>query len=109
MLSNEKLYPIVTELFMRDLKLNISPVFIAQSYFAVPKNIRLNSQAIFLWTFQTNENFGKLHLIIHQTLNFKTLSIYIKMYCKTIFFLVIDITLTSDSSSHFKENILERI
>ena len=31
------------------------------------------------------------------------------MYCKTIFFLVIDITLTSDSSSHFKENILERI
>ena len=44
MLSNEKLYPIVTELFMRDLKLNISPVFTAQSYFAVPKNIRLNSQ-----------------------------------------------------------------
>ena len=42
MLSNKKLNPIVTELFIRDRKLNISLVFITQSYFAVPKNIRLN-------------------------------------------------------------------
>ena len=43
MLSNNKLIPIVTELFIRRRKLNISFVFIAQSYFDVPKNIRLNS------------------------------------------------------------------
>ena len=43
MLSNKRLNPIVTELFIRGRKLNISLVFIAQSYFAVPKNIRLNS------------------------------------------------------------------
>ena len=43
MLSNKKLIPIVTELFIRGRKLNISFVFIAQSYFDVPKNIRLNS------------------------------------------------------------------
>ena len=42
MLSNEKLNPIVTELFIRGKKLNISLVFIAQSYFAVLKNVRLN-------------------------------------------------------------------
>ena len=42
MLSNKKLNPIVTELFIRGGKLNISLVFITQSYFAVPKNIRLN-------------------------------------------------------------------
>ena len=42
MLSNEKLNPIVTELFIRGRKLNISLVFIAQSYFAVLKNVRLN-------------------------------------------------------------------
>ena len=41
-LSNKKLNPIVTELFIRGIKLNISLVFITQSYFAVPKNIRLN-------------------------------------------------------------------
>ena len=43
MLSNKKLNLIVTELFIRGRKLNISLVFIMQSYFAVPKNVRLNS------------------------------------------------------------------
>ena len=43
MLSNIKLNKIVTELFIRGRKLNISIVFITQSYFAVPKNLRLNS------------------------------------------------------------------
>ena len=42
-LSNKKLNIIVTELFIRDRKLNISLVFIPQSCFAVLKNIRLNS------------------------------------------------------------------
>ena len=43
MLSNKKLNPIVTELFIRGRKLNISLVFITQSYFAAPKTVRLNS------------------------------------------------------------------
>ena len=37
MLSNKKLNPIVTEFFIRGRKLNISFVFITQSYFSVPK------------------------------------------------------------------------
>ena len=41
-LNNKKLNPVVTELFIIGRKLNISLVFITQSYFAVPKNIRLN-------------------------------------------------------------------
>ena len=36
MISNEKLNPIITELFVRGRKLNISLVFITQSYFKVP-------------------------------------------------------------------------
>ena len=43
MLSNKIFNPIVTELFTRARKLNISLAFITQSYFSVPKNIRLNS------------------------------------------------------------------
>ena len=43
MFSNKKLNPIVTKLFIRKRKLKISLVFITQSYFTVPKNIRLNS------------------------------------------------------------------
>ena len=42
MLSNKKLNPIVTDLFIRGRKLNISLAFTMQSYFAVPKNIRLH-------------------------------------------------------------------
>ena len=47
LLGKKKLDPIVTELFIRDDKLNISLVFITQSYFAVLKNIRLNSHTLF--------------------------------------------------------------
>ena len=48
MLRSEKLNPIVTGLFIRGRKLNISLDFITQSYFAVPKNIRLNSTHYFI-------------------------------------------------------------
>ena len=37
MLNNWKVNPEVTELFIKTTKLNISLVFITQSYFAVPK------------------------------------------------------------------------
>ena len=47
MLSNKKLYPIVTELFLKGRKLNISLVFMRHFYFAGPKNIRLNSAHYF--------------------------------------------------------------
>ena len=48
MLNNKKLNPIFTELFIRGRRLNISLVFITQSYFAVAKNIRLNSRDYFV-------------------------------------------------------------
>ena len=48
MFSNKNLNPIVTESFIRGRKLNISLVFITQFYFAVPKNIRINSTQYFL-------------------------------------------------------------
>ena len=43
MINNKKINPVVTELFIRGRKLNISIVFITQSYFKVPKDVRLNS------------------------------------------------------------------
>ena len=48
MLSNKKLSLIVTKLFIRRRKLKIYLVFIAQSYFAAPKNITLNSMHYFV-------------------------------------------------------------
>ena len=73
MLSDKKLNPIITELFIRGRKLNITLVFITQSSFAVPKNIRLNSSHYFIMILQTKDNFNKLRLIIHQILIFMIL------------------------------------
>ena len=43
MINKKKLNPIITELFLKGRKLKISSVFITQSYFRVPKDVRLNS------------------------------------------------------------------
>ena len=43
MIHNKKLNSIVTKLFIRSRKLNISLVFITKSYFKVPKDVRLNT------------------------------------------------------------------
>ena len=48
MLSNKKLNPMVTEIFIQDRKLNISLLFITKSYFAVLKIVRLNSTPYFI-------------------------------------------------------------
>ena len=60
MISNNKLNPIVTELFIRGRKLNISIVFIMQSYFKVPKDVRLNSTHFFIMKIPNKEDFNKL-------------------------------------------------
>ena len=47
MINNNKLNPLVTELFIRGRKRNISIVFITQTYFKVPKDVTLNSTNLF--------------------------------------------------------------
>ena len=47
-INNKKLNSIVTELFIRGRKLNISLVFITQSYFKVPKEVRVNTTHFFI-------------------------------------------------------------
>ena len=48
MIPNKQLNSIVTELFIRGRKLNISLVFITQLYFKVPKGVRLNTTHFFI-------------------------------------------------------------
>ena len=47
-ISNKKHNQIVTEIFIRERKVNISTVFISKSYFTVPKDVRLISTHIFI-------------------------------------------------------------
>ena len=69
MINNNKLNPIVTELFIRGRKLNISVAFITQSYFTVPKVVQLN----FTHCSIIKENFSKLLQIIYQILTYDNL------------------------------------
>ena len=66
-LRNEKLNPIVTKLFIRGKKLNIFLVFITQSYFAVPKNVILNSTHYFVMKILLSDidfqDFSNLHVL----------------------------------------------
>ena len=48
MINDKKLNSIVTELFLRGRKLNTSIVFITQTYFKVPKDVRLNTSHFFI-------------------------------------------------------------
>ena len=71
LLSNKKRNPIITELFVNGTKLNISHVFIKQSYFAVPKNIRLNSTHYFITKIPNKRDFQQI--AFHQILTLKIL------------------------------------
>ena len=60
MINNKKLNLVVTELFIRGRKLNISIVFITQSFFKVPKDVRLNSTHFLSQEFHIRDSFNKL-------------------------------------------------
>ena len=74
MLSNKKLNPVVTELFGKGRKLNISLVFITQSYFVATKNSRLNSTQYFVMKIPTKRELQQIacNHLSHPILTFKT-------------------------------------
>ena len=71
MLSNKNLNPVVTELFTRGRKLNISLVFITQPYFAVPENIRLNSSHYFIMKISNKHELQQIAFNHSSDIDFK--------------------------------------
>ena len=62
MTDNKKVNSVVnSEVFLRGRILDVSIVFITQSYFKVPKEVSLNTKHFSLWKFQIKESFNKLH------------------------------------------------
>ena len=74
MINNKKLYLIVTELFIRGRKLNISVVFITQSYFKVPKDIRLNTTHLFMTKIPNKRELQQIALNHSSDISSKDLS-----------------------------------
>ena len=102
MLNNKNLNLIVTELFIRGRKLNRSQidvkwiVFITQSYFAVPKNIRLNSAHYFVMKIPNKRELQQIAFNHSSDLDFQDfMNLYKKSTAEPYSFLVIDTTLPS--------------
>ena len=79
MINNKKPNSIVTELFIRGRKLNISIVFITQSYFKVPKDVRLNSTHFFIMKIPNKRELQQIALNHSSDIDFKD---FIKIYEK---------------------------
>ena len=108
MINNNKLNPIVTELFIRGRKLNISIVFITQSYFKVPKDVRLNSTHFFIIKIPNKRELQQIALNHSSDIDFKDfIKIYKKCTTGPYSFLVNDTTLPSDDPLRFRKNLLE--
>ena len=73
MINNNKLNPIVTELFIRGRKRNISIIFITQSYFKVSKDVRLNSSHFFIMKIPDKREFQEIALNHSSDIDFKIL------------------------------------
>ena len=71
MLSNKKLNPIATELFIRGRKLNISLALIIQSYFTGPKNIKLNSTHCFIIKVPNRRELQQIAFNLSSDIDFK--------------------------------------
>ena len=98
MINNKKLNSIVTELFIRGRKLNISLVFITQSYFKVPKDVRLNTTHFFIMKIPNKRELQQIAINHSSDIDFKDfVRIYKKCTDEPYSFLVNDTTLSSDN------------
>ena len=108
MINNKKLNPIITELFIRGRKLNISIVFIMQSYFKVPKDVRLNSTHFFTMKIPNKRELQQIALNHSSDIDFKDfMNIHKKCTAEPYSFLINNITLPSDDPLRFRKNLLE--
>ena len=106
MINDKKLNSIVTELFIRGRKLNISLIFITQSYFKVPKDVRNNSTHFFILKIPNKRELMQIAINYSSDINTKGfIEIYRKCTDKPYSFLVIDTTLSPNNSLRFRKNL----
>ena len=105
-IKNKKLNSIVTELFIRGRKLNISLVFITQSYFKVPKDVRLNTSHFFIAKIPNKRELQQIAINHSSDINTKDFAyIYRKCTAEPYSFFVNDTTLASDNPLRFRKNL----
>ena len=106
--GNKTPNPIVTKLFIRGRKLNLCLVFITQSQFAVPRNIRLNSTHYFVRKIPNKKELRQIIFNHLSDIGFQDfINLYKKSRAKPYYFLVIDTTIPSDNFLRFRKNLIE--
>ena len=95
-------------MFIRGRKLNISIVCITQSYFKVPKDVRLNSTQFFIMKITNKRELQEIALNHLSDIDFKDfIKIYKKCTAEPYSFLVNDATLPADDPLRFRKNLLK--
>ena len=108
MIHNRKLNSIVIELFIGGRKLNISLVFITQSYFKVPKDVKLNTSHFFIAKIPNKRELQQIAINHSSDINTKDFAnIYRKCTAEPYSFLVNDTTLASDNPLRFRKLFLK--
>ena len=109
-MTNKKFHSIIKELFIRCRKINISLVFITQSYFSVPKYIRLNSTHYFIMKINNKRQLQNIAINHFADTDYKD---FIKMYSEctkeSYNFLTIDTTLPSTNPLRFRKNLFDTL
>ena len=106
MIQNKKLNSIVTELLIRGRKLNISLVFITQSYFKVPKDVRLNTTHFFITKILSKRELQQIAINHSSDISTEDFAnIYRKCTAELYLFFVNDTTLASGNTLRFRENL----
>ena len=107
-MTSKKCQAIIKELFIRCKKLNISLVFITQSYFSVPKEARLNSTHYLIMKINNRKGLQQIAIDHSAHINFKNvLKIYRNCTKESYSFLTIDTTLPANDSMRFRKNFLD--
>ena len=106
-MTNKKFQAIIKELFMRCRKLNISLIFIMQSYFSVPKDVRLNSTHLIM---KINNKRELQNIAINHSadIDYQDFIKIYREYTKELYiFLTIDTTLLASDPLIFRKNLFD--
>ena len=109
-LTNKKLLAIMKELFIRCRKLNISLVFIRQSYFCVPKDVRLNSTHYLIMKINNKRELQNIAINHSADIDYQDfIKIYRECTKEPYNFLTIDTTLPASDPLRFRKNLFDSL
>ena len=104
-MTNKNFQAIIKELFIRCKKLNICLIFITQSSFSVPKEVRLNPTHYVIMKIHNKRKLQQTPINHSADIDCKdSLRIYRNCTNKLYSFLTIDTTLPVDSPLRFRKN-----